>query len=271
MEVNWAKEWADRLAQTSHRSKLGKLGIADEDFWSGYRHLEHVQQYSDYPGKMLERVMESVDAQSTVLDVGAGGGAFAVPLAGVAGRVTAVEPSPGQIARLKESAEKAGITNIRMVQKRWEDVDLREVGRHQVVLAANSLSMDDIRAALQKLCDAAERHLFVVHIVDHDLEPVLRDLIGGRERPDYIYPYNVLYGMGYRPDVEIVGRRYEIPLDLQLDAVCYSRDLSLEKREELRQYLEQQGRTVRRDGMVWLRREHRDALISLRMGDGADE
>lgn len=271
MEVEWAKEWADRVAQSSYRGKLARLGIAAEDFWSGYRHLEQVHRYTNYPGKLLERVRESVDAESTVLDVGAGSGAFAVPLAKTARIVTAVEPAPGQIARLKDGAASEGVTNIRVVQKRWEDADLREVGRHQVVIAAHSLSMDDIRAALQKLCDAAEQRLFIVHFVDHDLEQPLRDLIGYRSTPDYIYPYNVLYGMGYRPDVEILRRRYEIPLDLQLDAVCYSRDLSLEKREQLRQYLEQEGRTVSRDGTVWLRREHRDALISLRTGAGADE
>ena len=270
VQAQWAEEWAESLARSSYRSKLGRPGVAAEDFWDGYHHLERVQRYSSYPGELLERVLEAVDAQSTVLDVGAGGGAFAVPLARVARSVTALEPAPGQVARLKEAAEKAGVTNITVVQKRWEDVDLREVGRHQVVIAVNSLFMDDIRAALQKLCDAAERRLFIVHIVDHDLEQPLRELVGYVARPDYIYPYNVLYGMGYRPDVEIVRRRYEIPLDLQLDTVCYSRDLSHEKREELRRYLEKEGRTVSGDGTVWLRREHRDALISLRLGADAD-
>jgi SAM-dependent methyltransferase len=48
-------------------------------------------------------------AGGTVLDVGAGGGAASLPLAGLAGRLVAVDESPGMIASFLAAADAAGV------------------------------------------------------------------------------------------------------------------------------------------------------------------
>jgi SAM-dependent methyltransferase len=60
-------------------------------------------------------------AGGTVLDVGAGGGAASLPLAGMAGRLVAVDESPAMVAAFLAAAEAAGVT-AEGVEGRWPEV-----------------------------------------------------------------------------------------------------------------------------------------------------
>jgi len=261
---DWSNAWVEQLSQSNHQSRLRNLGVSSEDFWDGFSSWQEMHKYTGYPGKALERVLASVDSQTTVLDVGAGNGAFAVPLAKAAKQVTAIEPSSGQIGRLIENAEMAGAKNITVLQRRWEEVNSAELGCYDVVVAAYCFQMKDIRAALQKMCDAAERSLFLLYFVDHDLVKPLHEITGNSNTaPDYIYLINILYEMEHHASLDILARDYEIPLDLQLDAFVYSHGLSAEHRDKLQHYLESAGKTYPRDGRLWVKRRYVDALIRL--------
>ena len=53
------------------------------------------------------------------LDIGAGAGRYALPLARHVREVVAIEPSPGMAAALAEIAAEHGITNVRQLAARW--------------------------------------------------------------------------------------------------------------------------------------------------------
>ena len=65
-----------------------------------------------------------IDSDTTVLDVGGGAGRFALPLATRAKHVTVVEPSDEAVGILRERAAEAGLSNITIVNERWEDADI---------------------------------------------------------------------------------------------------------------------------------------------------
>lgn len=252
------------MSRSNHQSRLRDLGISSEDFWNGFSSWQEMQSYTGYPGGALKRILDSVDTETTVLDIGAGNGAFAVPLAKAAKQVTAVEPSSGQIGRLMENAAAAGANNITVLQSHWEDVHSDELGRHDVVIAAYCFQMKDIRGALQKMHAAANRSLFLVYFADHDLAEPLRKIKEGLGTgPDYIYLLNVLYEMGLQANLEIITRDYEIPIDLQLDVFGYTHGLSPAQKRRLRDYMESEGKTCSHDGAVWVKRQYRDALMQL--------
>lgn len=64
------------------------------------------------------------------LDVGAGGGRYALPLALAVHEVVAIDPSPSMLGALGEDAVAAGIENVRVIEARWPMADppLGDVG-----------------------------------------------------------------------------------------------------------------------------------------------
>lgn len=99
----------------------------------------------------LDRLLPHVDGATSVLDVGAGWGRFAIPLARIARTVTAVEPSAALLTHLRTNAEAAGLAEarLRIVAAAWEEA---EVPPADLVLCANVLMpLADAEPFLRKL------------------------------------------------------------------------------------------------------------------------
>jgi len=60
--------------------------------------------------------------EQTVLEVGAGAGRLSIPLASHVREVVAIEPNPGMATALIADAEAAGVSNVRLVKSRWEEL-----------------------------------------------------------------------------------------------------------------------------------------------------
>jgi ubiquinone/menaquinone biosynthesis C-methylase UbiE len=149
----------------------------------------------------------------TVLDMGAGTGRLAVPVAGRVAWVTALDPSGGMLGVLRERMQKAGRSNYSCVQMRWEDVEIdRDIDPHDVVIAAFSLGFYDLESALKKLDRAAKRCVYLFWHAGEwrgAEEMMLYHEVFGKEGivrkgyPDYIFPVNILHDMGIYTDVSI--------------------------------------------------------------------
>ncbi|HZD42687.1 MAG TPA: class I SAM-dependent methyltransferase [Methanomicrobiales archaeon] len=168
-------------------------------------------------------------AGDTVLDVGAGVGRLAVPIAYTAAHVTGLDPSGGMLSFLKERMAKEGRSNYSCVQMRWEDVVVgRDIEPHDLVIAAFSLGFYDLAAALQKLDAASRRSVYLFwHAGEwrNHGEMELYQAVFGEEAasqrgyPDYIYPVNILHDMGIYPDVNIFPAIWDTVYDSVDEAV----------------------------------------------------
>jgi len=108
---------------------------APERFWE--KRAQRFARFSrelDPDDPFLRFVQERPQEGDTLLDVGAGTGRFALPLARQVRRVVAVEPSPAMLAELMRAAEAAGISNVTAVEARWEDA---EVAPAELVICAH--------------------------------------------------------------------------------------------------------------------------------------
>jgi SAM-dependent methyltransferase len=70
----------------------------------------------------LEALRDLVQPTDSVLDIGAGGGRYALPLALVAREVVAIEPSEAMRRVLAEGMSEYDIRNIRTVNGRWPEI-----------------------------------------------------------------------------------------------------------------------------------------------------
>jgi SAM-dependent methyltransferase len=121
----------------------------------------------------------------TVLDVGAGGGAASLPLAGVAGRLVGVDESPEMVASFLAAAEAAGVP-AEGVEGRWPEV-AGQLGPADVVICHHVLyNVADLAPFAAALTGHARRRV-VAELTDRhplvNLAPLWRRF-HGLERPD---------------------------------------------------------------------------------------
>ena len=185
----------------------------------------------------------------TVLDVGAGTGRLAIPIAKHVKTVTAIDQSTGMLECLQENMEKEGITNIVCLNKRWEDVELGvDIEPHDVVLASHSLGMLDIQEALAKMDAAAKKYVYILTSAgrwmgDGEEEGLWKAIFGERHRTwrsDYMFFCNLLHDMKIYANVDIRDAEYEQNYESLDEAVTKwkeMRDIPAEKEAILREYL----------------------------------
>ncbi len=155
---------------------------------------------------VLDLIAKRVLAPARVLDVGAGTGRHAIPLAAMGYRVTAVEPSRAMRQMLLEEAAGRGV-ELDVVAGEWEEV---RVPPAEVVLCSHVLyAVEDARSFLTKLDGHAERLAVVAIRVDPWPHEALFGLVWGEPRepePAFSELYNLLLELGIAANVRIYRR-----------------------------------------------------------------
>ncbi len=103
---------------------MTKVWMLDELAHAGPEHLdpafvagyERKQGYPDPAEDLAVLAAHGLDETSTVVDLGAGTGRFALAAAARFGQVTAVDISPAMLRLLRQRAAAAGVANLRCVQ-----------------------------------------------------------------------------------------------------------------------------------------------------------
>jgi len=210
-------DWNEVWKQQQLRQESSKLREDTSHDWSK---TENAERYdTNARNEYDERVRASIAAlgaakEMRVLDIGAGPGTLAIPLAPLVAAITAVEPGAGMVSVLNAHAERDGIRNITTVQKIWEDVDIaRDLqGPYDIVIASLSLTMHDIREALRKMDDACSGSVHLFWFVDmpfwERMSADLQERLHGR--PSHPGPkadclFGVLCQMGIYPDVTMMS------------------------------------------------------------------
>nr|CBH37998.1 putative SAM dependent methyltransferase [uncultured archaeon] len=252
---DWSEEWKKRRSEAGWKGQRKRKAYPDD--------YEELLNLSRYPGSILKRIYKIFKFQDecTVLDVGAGTGAFAIPLAKKVSAVTVVEPSKEMAQYLMKSADRNGLNNIEVITKRWEDISRDDLREYNVVLAARSYYMLDIKSALLKMLDVTKDILFLVsHVANYEFEDINKNFNDYAPAPDYIYLYNVLYQMKIYANVEIFTRDYDISYKSLLKQLVH---LDMDSEKRVRDYLKNSNRLfkIKNNGELWVRCKYRDALI----------
>lgn len=158
----------------------------------------------------MDVLREFATPEQTWLDVGAGGGRFAVPLSRLIKRVVAVEPSPAMRTVLRAAIEEHGITNLSVVESRWPPEPSVDVPEADVSLVANVLYGNE---ELDAFIEALERHTWsrcVVVAADpspNTPHPGIWEAMWGEARrslPGARELIATLWAMGRAPEVRVL-------------------------------------------------------------------
>ncbi|HOT95162.1 MAG TPA: class I SAM-dependent methyltransferase [Methanoregulaceae archaeon] len=272
--IDWIEAW--RCRQRRHRtSSTYKDG---RHLWSREENARRYDASSrdEYGPRVAETIAGlPLSPTARVLDIGAGPGTLALPIARQVQEVVAVEPAEGMTTVLAGHLERDKVRNVRIVRKRWEDVDpaVDLEPPYEIVIASFSVTMEEIDEALLKM-DAVAAPGGMVALYWF-LDPSFYDLASGALWPGlHGSPYHggpradllflVLVQLGFLPRVEVLEfeRTYRFgTMDEALD--YFSPSLSIEDergRSLLRDYLEGLARPGR-DGGVVLRHPSRYARV----------
>jgi CTP:molybdopterin cytidylyltransferase MocA/SAM-dependent methyltransferase len=121
--------WADRVQR--NREQVDRLREAPDgaDFYASVSSI-----FRDDPDRSGDPVLDALRAHALPddawLDIGAGAGRYALPLARMVREVIAIDPSPSMLEALGEGATEHGIGNVRTIHARWPDIleDDRDLG-----------------------------------------------------------------------------------------------------------------------------------------------
>ena len=104
----------------------------------------------------LETLRELLLPTDVVLDIGAGGGRYALPLALVAREVVAIEPSEGMRGVLAEGMAEHQINNVKILDARWPD-GASGISGDVALMSHLGYDVEDIGPFLDAMESAASR------------------------------------------------------------------------------------------------------------------
>ena len=199
------QHWTEMIRAEHAQSDSMRKEDPPLDSWSNF-----AQQFWANPNRvdddLVNYLRQSIKSGSVILDVGAGGGRLALPLALDADRVIAVEPSPSMCRVLREVAEEFEVTNVEVVESGWLDSN---VPKADVVICVHVLDgIQDIERFLRKLEEHADRVIVVVYQAppQSQIYP-LWEMVHGVQRlplPSLPELLEVLKQLGIKPDVQVI-------------------------------------------------------------------
>lgn len=212
----WDPDWNEIWKRRQELHDTSKIADDPSHDWNRKENAERYDRNarSGYDDRVRTTIAAlDITKKSRVLDIGAGPGTLAIPLAPLVKEITAVEPGAGMVEVLKSHAEREGIKNIECVQKLWEDTDIsRDLHcPYDIVIASLSLTMHDIRNALGKMDAASLGSVHLFWFADMPFwERMYADLWGPLHGTHYYHGpkadclFGVLVQMGIYPDVTML-------------------------------------------------------------------
>lgn len=206
-----------------------RLGRTSADYWDRRARNFH-RATKETPGEdpLFLRLRKVVTPQTTVLDVGAGTGRFALALAPLVQHVTAVEPNATMLGYLRQDAAERHLSNISYIPTIWQDApdDLTA----DIVICSHVLySIREVDTFLAKMREATRQSCYVYMRATHFDQissPLWQHFHGmtRRSMPSYIHALDVMYDMGTYADVEVV----DLPSGMRFSSL----DIAVEEMKE---------------------------------------
>ena len=163
--------WVQRVSANREQAERVREGTPPRDFYAAIASDFRANPYrTDEPA--LDVLCGLVVPGETWLDIGAGGGRYALPLALRARTVTAIEPSDGMQRVLRDGMAEHGIRNVDIVTARWPmqappTADVALIAHLGYDIEEIGPFLDAMEASARRLCVA----MLVTPSPPHPAEP----------------------------------------------------------------------------------------------------
>lgn len=203
--TDWNLLWRELVEIKSHSRKIKWGGEPPEDLWAerAFHFREGVKRRWARPDSSREFILSQLDPNGTVLDIGAGTGAWSALLSSRVKHVTAIEPSASMIEVMRESLAAENISNVSIVKGEWPDVSVEP---HDYSLCSHAMyAALDLKAFVRQMVDRTRRMCFLLlrapSIDGVRAEAALHLWGQPLDSPNFSIAYNVLLQAGIYANV----------------------------------------------------------------------
>jgi SAM-dependent methyltransferase len=214
----WETHWREIVASTPTRRRERVAPSARLKRWNAMAADFAERTGRREQGKQRREIIAGLIADGIlrpgyrVLDIGAGPGNWALLLAQTADHVTALEPAKAMADILRERIDDAGIANIIVDRRTWQDIDLAQEqweGAFDLVFASMTPGIDG-PDNLKKMMAASRGACYLSKFSGGNGGPQrygeLWQAVFGEPHDlrsgDIIYPFNLVYALGHRPSLQ---------------------------------------------------------------------
>jgi SAM-dependent methyltransferase len=167
---------------------------------------------SIYNKELIEQM--NFEGCETFLDVGCGVGNISLLVADKFKKIYSLDFSKNMLEILENEAKKRDIDNIETIRLSWEE-SWENVPKCDIILASRSMEVSDMKDALVKLNEKANKRVYLTYKVGGSfIGDDILEYIGKKinKKPDFIYTVNILYQMGIMPSINYIkseGRKQQ--------------------------------------------------------------
>ncbi len=205
---DWLSLWRE-LVEAQARGRMGANIGPNPYAWraKAQEFQEAVKERWQKPDSSRDFIAADLDQHpgNTVLDIGAGIGAWTVFMARHAQHITALDPSLAMLDFLRENVSAAGLTNVTVIEGCWPETD---VAPHDVVLCSHALyGVADFATFVRKMEATARRRCYMLlRVVTPDgvMAEAAQHIWGQPyDSPNFQVAYNALLKIGIFANVLI--------------------------------------------------------------------
>jgi ubiquinone/menaquinone biosynthesis C-methylase UbiE len=267
----WANVWREGMLNNIRE----RGGLDCTQYWKTREEAVQFDLASRVNGQEgIDRRMSQMNISKgdRILDIGAGTGALTLPMSRIAKEVTAIEPSKNMLWCLHNNLANEEVTNVRCIQKRWEEIDVEKDlrGSYDVVVASYSLGMIDIVSSLKKMNAVAKKTVFLFWFAEQDGANCdyarLWSLVKGEKykgKPQSDVLFNILNDLCYNPKMEVTSkicRRSFNTLEKAVEEMASDMNVTNDDgKRKIGRYLS--DRAVRIDGKYVFEEQHSNAIL----------
>jgi 2-polyprenyl-3-methyl-5-hydroxy-6-metoxy-1,4-benzoquinol methylase len=207
--TDWILLWKQLVESQSHRREKRESSEGESDHWRGKAQSfnKGVKQRWAKPDSHRDFILSLLKSpkDSTALDIGAGTGGWALPIAGLVKKVTAVEPSPEMIRLMTDNLKSEGVGNVEIVQTTWPEGE-KEIGTHDFSLCSHAMyGCPDLPGFVGAMAHVTRKTcLLLVRAPSHDgiMAKAARRIWGHpHDSPNFQVAYGAMLQMGIYPHV----------------------------------------------------------------------
>lgn len=268
--TDWAVLWNELVEIKREIQKDSIETPGDSDYWESRarEYDDRVKVKWNKPDSTREFMLKILEPHNSMIDIGAGTGAWSILFSQSLKKITAVEPSKAMREVFKGKINQKGIHNIEIIPGMWPECDPEP---HDYVFCSHAMyGVIDFPAFVKKMNDRSRKLCFLLirapsrdGMIAEAFQHVWKQ---PHDSPNFMIAYNILLQMGIFANVlfEESEKWYFVASESEEEAFLeMKRRMGLINSSEHDDYLRDllRQRLVQQDGQYFWPGSNRSALI----------